>query len=256
MVLKDWLIEHALEILSLLVSIIGFIFAGTYLVKINNKQSIQQINSPNSPIIQAGGDVSQTDLSSFKKESRKEIAFSEEPLDYHEEDSKKQIKKIEEYLDDNKSISSIAEMSLRLANRLKMKNDIIWLEKEVRGFKEDYSKESKNEGLKFREKDEEFKYRGVEAEFNIMLNDGEIEKFNIPMFFSQPIREIEDWVERYSKDQKVIMHAPPMNLMVESFKIDPRKKVPYLVSPSSFKGVLNEVRLKILDFLERAKEKN
>jgi len=50
------------------------------------------------------------------------------------------------------------------------------------------------------------------------------------------------------------MNAPPMELMVTSLKLDLRKDVPYLVSPSSFNRILNEVRLKIIEFLEKAKK--
>jgi hypothetical protein len=103
--------------------------------------------------------------------------------------------------------------------------------------------------------DEKFKHRKVEAELNIMLKNGHMDRFDVPMFFSQSIRQIEEWAERYSKEQKIIMNAPPMELMVKNLNVDPNKSVPYLVSPSSFSKILNEVRLKIIEFLDRAKAK-
>jgi len=254
MAFENWLIEHSVEIASLIVTIIGFWVAGKYLIKINNKQNINLVNSPNSPIIQAGGDVTSSSIETFKKESKKEIAFSEEAIE-EKTTSKKQIKKIEDYLDENKSVSTIAEMSLRLAKELKMQEDEEWLEKEVHGFREHLEDDYKKSGLKMKKSDEKFKHRKVEAELNIMLKNGHMDRFDVPMFFSQSIRQIEEWVERYSKEQKIIMNAPPMELMVKNLNIDPNKSVPYLVSPSSFSKILNEVRLKIIEFLDRAKAK-
>jgi hypothetical protein len=70
-------------------------------IKINNKQNINLVNSPNSPIIQAGGNVTSSSIETFKKEIKKEIAFSEEAIE-EETTSKKQIKKIEDYLIENR----------------------------------------------------------------------------------------------------------------------------------------------------------
>jgi AbiTii len=250
-----WLIEHSVEMVSLIVTIIGFWVAGKYLIKINNKQNINQINSPNSPIIQAAGDVTQSNLDTLKKESKKDnVAFSEE-IGEPKTKSSDLPNKIEEYLDGNKPISLIAEMSLRLAKELKMKEDEEWLEKEVHGFREYFAESIPKKGLQMKKPDERFKHRRVDTELHIMSQGGKMNKFDVPMFFSESLRQIEDWVENYSKEQKLIMNAPPMELMVETLKLDPSKKVPYLVNPSSFKKILNEVRLKIIEFLDRVKEK-
>lgn len=250
---KIWLIEHSTEIASLIVTIIGFWVAGKYLIKINNKQSINLINSPNSPIIQARGDVTSSNLDTFRKESKKEVAFSEETIE--EDNPKKLISKIENYLDENKLVSTIAEMSLRLAKKLEMTEDEIWLEKEVQGYTEFLEPEEKNKGLKFKKQEERSEHRRIQAELNIGLKNGQIERFDIPMFISQPIRQIEDWASTYSNQNQIVMNAPPMELMVKNLNVDPRKDVPYLVSPSSFSRILNEVRLKIIEFLGQAKKK-
>lgn len=252
MAFENWLIDHAVEIASLIVAIIGFWVAGKYLIKINNKQYINLVNSPNSPIIQAGGNVTSSSIETFKKQRKKEIAFSEESIEV-EKNPKKQIKKIEDYLDENKPISLITEMSLRLAKELEMKEDEAWLEKEVYGFRDNLGEDYKKSGLKMIKPEEKFQYRRVEAELNIMLKNGHLETFDVPIFFSQSIRQMEEWVERYSKEQQIIMNAPPMELMVKILNVDPNKSVPYLVNPSSLSRVLNNVRLKVIEFLGRAK---
>ncbi|MFH1327005.1 MAG: hypothetical protein ABIH59_02670 [archaeon] len=253
MVFKEWLIEHSIEIASLIVTIIGFWVAGKYLIRINNKQNISLVNSPNSPVTLAGRDINSSDVEAFRKGSKKGLVFSEESIK-QEDNPKKQIKKIEEYLDENKKISLIAEMSLRLAKELKMNKDEKWLEKEVHGFREYFRDESFEGGLKMKKSDGRDIYRRIEAELHVMTKGGNIEKFDVPMFFSQPIRQIEEWAERYSKEQKIIMNAPPMELMVKHLNVDPKKNVPYLVNPSSFNRILNEVRLKIIEFLDKAKK--
>ena len=247
-----WFIEHSIEIASLLVTIILF-WVGSYLIKINNKQNISLINSPNSKVIQTGTGVTPFILDKFIKNKKDKIVFSEE-IEQQEKKSNILLDKIENYLDENKSVPLIAEMALRLAKELKLKMDEEWLEKEVHGFKDSFSDEVIEKGLKMRKSDKEFEHRRVEAELNIMAKGGKIEKLDVPMFFSQPLRQIEDWAERYSQEQKIIMNAPPMELMVETLKVDPKKNVPYLVNPSSFKRILNEVRSKIIEFLNRAKE--
>lgn len=247
-----WFVEHSVELISLLVTLIGLSLANIYLFRINNKQWINQVNSPNSPIIQAGRDVTSSDLSSFKKDSKKDMAFSEEIVQNNDV-PKEQIQKIEIYLNEDKKISLVAEMSLRLAKELKMPEDEAWLEREIQGFKE--YKQRKGEGLQMVKSSEGFEYRKVEAELHIMAKGGHTEEIKVPMFFSQSLRQIEDWVQRFSKENKIIMNAPPMQLMVKELKVNPNKDVPYLINPSSLNRILNEVRLRIIDFLERAKKK-
>ena len=47
---KIWLTEHIVEIVSLLVAIAGFVFAGFYLKKISVNQNITLTNSNNNTI--------------------------------------------------------------------------------------------------------------------------------------------------------------------------------------------------------------
>ncbi len=246
MTFEEWIADKIIEIIIALLGS-GAVY---YLFQINKNQKASIVGSSNSTIIQAQRDVN---IKEFRKELEKGVALSEEQIK-EENTPKKQIKKIEDYLDDNRKISLIAEMSLRLAKELKMKKDEAWLEKEVQGFKEYSGDDFSEKGLKMKKSDEKFLYRKVEAELHIMTKGGHTEKFDVPMFFSQSIRQIEEWFERYSNEQKIIMNAPPMELLVTNLNVDPKKDVPYLVSPSSFSRILNEVRSKIIEFLERAKK--
>ncbi|UZE93707.1 MAG: hypothetical protein IB618_02985 [Candidatus Pacearchaeota archaeon] len=252
MAFEEWFIEHIVEIALLIVSLAGFGFAVKYLIKIEKNQKALLINSPNSQLVQITGNVTNSQITHFKEESKKVVAFSEE-IREEETNAKKLISKIENYLDENKSISTISEMSLRLAKKLKMNDDEKWLNKEVRGYGEYWGDEEKNTGLKMKKSDKETQYRRIEAELNIGLKNGKIERFDIPMFISQPIRQIEEWVDRYSKEQRIVMNAPPMELMVKDLNVDPNEPVPYLVNPQSFRNILNGLRQRIIDFLDRAK---
>ena len=248
MVFQEWVLD---KIVQIIIALLGG--AGVYyLFQINKNQRAQLINSPNSKIIQAQRDVNITHL---RKEIREETAPSEE-FPEKEDDPKKLINKIEGYLDEDKSPSTIAEMSLRLAKKLEMKNDVKWLKKEVMGYGKylNLKKESKT-GLKFKKQEKENQHRRIKAELNIGLKNGKIEKFDIPMFISQPIRQIEEWATKYSKEQIIVMNAPPMEIMVKNLNVNPNESVPYIVNPQSFKDILGKLRQKIIDFLDRAKNK-
>jgi len=211
------------------------------------------VNSPNSQIIQAHGNVN---INNLREGIKKETAFSEEIVE-KEDNPKKLLNKIEEYLDEDKSISIIAEMSFRLAKKLEMKEDEKWLEQEVKGYSEYLNPDEEGKtGLKFKKQEKGNQHRRIEAELNIGLKNGQIEKFDIPMFISQSLRQIEDWVNKYSNQNQIIMNAPPMEIMVKDLGANPNESVPYLVNPQSFKRILHGVRQKIIDFLDRAKKKN
>ena len=248
MVFSEWITDKIIEIILALVGGIGVY----YLIQINKSQKVSMINSPNSQIIQAQRDVN---INSFREEIKKETAFSEEIIE-KEDNPKKLLNKIENYLDEDKPISIIAEMSLKLAKKLEMREDEKWLEKEVKGYTEylNQDEESKT-GLKFKKQEKENQHRRIEAELNLEFKNGQIEKFDIPMFISQSLRQIEDWANKYSNQHHIVMNAPPMELMVKDLNVNPNESVPYLVNPQSFKRILHGVRQKIIAFLDRAKEK-
>ena len=262
MVFGEWLIEHVVEIASLIVTLAGFGFATRYLLKIEKNQRTLLINSPNSQVVQITGDVTNSQINHFNEGSKKVLAFSEEATE-EETSAKKLINKIENYLDENKPVSLITVMSLRLAKILKMKNDEEWLSKEVYGFKE-FLKESeadKGKGLQMKKSDERYQYRGVDAELNLQFNQRDPQSFPLRIFISQPLSQIEDLVGKIHPEisserisNLLVMHAPPLQLMVETLHIDPDQKVPYIIDRSSLAKILSEVRLKIIDFIERAKE--
>jgi len=249
MTFEKWIADKIIEIIIALLGS-GAVY---YLFQINKNQKASIINSPNSKIYQINGSVKNSQLNDFREGSKQELAPSE-AIPEKEDDPKKLLNKIEGYLDEDKSISIIAEMSLRLAKKLEMKEDESWLEKEVQGYTEFLEPEEKNKGLKFKKSEKGNQHRRVEAELNIGLKNGQIEKFDIPMFISQSLRQIEDWVNKYSNQNQIIMNAPPMEIMVKDLNVNPNESVPYLVNPNSFKRILNEVRLKIIEFLGRAKK--
>jgi len=262
MVWPDWLIEHSVELASLVVSIIGFWVAGKYLININNNQKTSMgNNNTNSPQINVKGDNNK--INAFKEASEKEVGiFGNVPLE--KESSKEIIKKIENALDENKPVSLTARMCLRLARELKMKKDIEWFSKEIYGMK-DIVDEGKEKGLTMRKMDivSPHEHRGIEAEFNIQFGKLGPEKFPINIFISQPLEEIENWLNQdktqgqISRSNTMIMWAPPVKLLIDSFKeITPETQVPYIFNKNSLQRILIEVKNKIEEFLGRAKEEN
>ena len=263
MTFEEWLVEHIVEIASLIVSLAGFGFAVKYLIKIEKNQKALLINSPNSQVIQITGDFTNSQINHFKEGSKKILAFPEEIAE-EETNSKKLISKIENYLDENKSVSLIATMSLRLAKMLKMKDDEEWLSKEVYGFKE-FLKESeadKGKGMQMKKTDEKYKHRGVDAELNMQFNQREPQSFPLHIFMSQPLSQVEELVNKMHSEipsnqmsDLLVMHAPPLQLMIDTLNVDPYQKVPYVITRNSLAKILSEVRLKLVEFIGRAREK-
>lgn len=84
--------------------------------------------SPNSSIYQViTGSFDLKKIEYLKEISRNEVKSSDEP----EKDPPALIEKIEHYLDENKPVSNLVEMALRLARKLDMKKDEEWLTKEA-----------------------------------------------------------------------------------------------------------------------------
>lgn len=249
--MSEWLTEHIVEILSLIATIMGFFVGIKYLIKIEKNQRVTMSHSPNSQQITVMGNITNSQISHFKEELKKETAISEATPE-KEDNPKKLVNKIESYLDEGKPVSVIAQMSLRLAKELEMKEDEKWLRKEVEGYKEYLNNENKN-GMQIKNKGKESQHRRLEAELNLGFNNGKVETFKIPMFISQSLSQIETWAKLYSKHQQIVLKAQPLNIMVETLHVDPNEEVPYLVNPQQFKKILDETKMKIIDFLDRAK---
>lgn len=252
---KIWLSEHIVEIVSLLVAIAGFGFAGFYLKKISVNQNITLTNSNNNTIF-LKGNIEEDQLNQFRKKAVKEISF---PIDSsfkktEIEDTQALLNKIKTYLEEEKSVSTIAEMCLRLAKKLNSVNDVAWLNKEVNGF---FSKKSEG-GLDFEKtRGEEFKdYRRIEVKLYLQTKQQlSPEEFSLRMFISQPLREIEFWADQNPNLNPMVMKAAPLKLMVDTFGVSPDEKVPYNVDGTSIKKILVGARIELNKFIEKSEEK-
>lgn len=252
MTFKEWLIEHLVELTSLIITIIGLWVANNYLIKI---AGIFNFKSKNTLFVNQNGNNNH--IGDINHVLNEQIA-STQPLNIQNETNNKKelINKLENFLDENKPVSTLASIAFRLANELKMSNDIEWLSKEVNGFK-DNLKNDLNAGLKFQKARPGDRHRSILAELNLEFKDGKLESLQIPIFISQSIYDIENWVSQISATIQgiFVLNAPPPHLMVEQLKVDPNERVPYILSKSSLDKIINGVRLKIIDFLQRAKEK-
>jgi len=244
-----WLIEHSIEII---LAIIGGT-ATYYLVQINNHQKVSIKDSPHSTVIPVQN-MTNSQINLFKEKNKEDVGILGE-IPKVDVSVQEQIKKIENYLDENKPISTIVSMCLRLAIKLHMEKSKEWLSNELYGFKE-YLEEDSKEGLKMRKTNKDYSYRRVESELNIQFNNKPVEKFPINLFISLPISYIEDWIDQNTKagSDWAIMQAPPLQLMVETLKVNPDKKVPYVINVNSLKKIINELKLKLIKFSEEAKK--
>lgn len=251
---EGWLIEHVVEIISLIVAIIGFGFTVRYLYRISIKQNMSLENSKNNILVQMGNNTGPVEINQLKEQSADEtFILSDKPsvLDKTLE-AKELISRIEYQLDEEKPVSPITEMCLRLANKLNMKNDITWLSSEVNGFYQ-----QSTGGLESRKIDDDrFKeYRRVKAKLYLQVSSRPSpEEFQINMFISQPIREIEFWGNQFGGSQPIIMRTAPLKVMVDTLHISPDEQIPYLVESADIKKISIGLRLELNKFLERARK--
>lgn len=160
-------------------------------------------------------------------------------------------KKIHQSLEAKKELSTIAEMCLDLARQLKMKEDEDWLDKEVNG----YFKNDTHAGLVYKDTSSSvFKpYRRINAKLYIKLSSQIIpETFNLKMFISQPLKEIETWANKDLKNSQAIIYTAPLQLMIEKLHVDKNASVPYVVQTNDIKNILSGFKTELSKFMERA----
>ncbi len=238
---------------TLLVSVLA-IFVGFKFVnkEINIKQStINPINSPSLHI----GNIENLGVNDIKTLLSGENIFTgtseNEPSKIDIHDNRALLNKILSYLDEEKPVSTIAEMCLRLAHNLKMNEDEKWLSGEVNGFFKDTSVgglTSKNTaGAEYKP------YRRIDALLRIgFYNKPNTEEFKIRFFVASPLREIEGHVVNLPYIGKTIMTNPPLQIMIDTLKVSPQEKVPYEVENSSLHRLIIGVRGELHRFSERA----
>ena len=250
MTFKGWLIEHSVELASLIVTILGFLVVGNCLIKIT---SIFNFKAQNKLLINQNGDNNH--IGNINQGLNEQLTSTQPNIKEETNNKKELIKKLENFLDENKPVSTLASIAFRIANELKMSKDIEWLSNEVNGFKDNLN--NKNRGLKFKKAREEDKHRSIVAELNLEFKDGKMESLQVPLFISQSIYDVENWVSQLSAaiQGMSVLRAPPPQLMVDELNVDPNERVPYIISKSSLDKIINGVRLKIIDFLQRTKEK-
>jgi len=169
------------------------------------------------------------------------------------------LREVQGALDSNKPLHIVAEMCLRLAQKLKLEEDEEWLSKEVYGFEELLKKENQEKGMKMRKADDKYSYRTIGTEFNLQVRGGKIQPFPLKVLMTKPLSQIERLVKNFNQNpsstKELIMWGVPLEILVETFKISSREKIPYPLNISELENILHEVRKKILRFLEKVHKK-
>jgi len=143
---------------------------------------------------------------------------------------------------------------IRLANLISSKKDVFWLENDAQGF---------DERTRGKVKDEEIPdYRVINSEIRIASTaDIGYTSIDYKLTLGGPIYQIEDWIESYDKATspgEMILRAPMTEVFKkvyrEAFNQDPpSEKIPYIISISELKKILNGVKLRINKFISTIK---
>jgi len=262
MTFDAWIIDHLVEIILTIV----LSFTLYFVIQIKN-QKMKVTDSPGSVNSQFTdvGKVEMKTVNNFLNEIKdkgKTKTMYYNPNKENDDVTKPSagknelIKDIERGLDENKPITDIVRMSLRLARLIKSKKDIEWFEKELKGFDIVAQEGFEKEGLKMRKFPEydPYNYRRIKAKINFhfpKMKENPYQSFDIPLFFSEPISSIESWVKQ--QNVEIVMTAPPLSLMVESFKMDPKEKIPYVIDKTEFNKIIVGLKNKIGDFVNSQK---
>ncbi len=178
---------------------------------------------------------------------------SDLPEEKTSDEKKELIKEIGQELTKEK-LSNTLIKCIRLANLINSKKDVFWLENEAQGF---------DERTRGKIKDEEIPdYRIINTEIRLASTaDIGYTPLNYKLTLGSPIFQIEEWIESYNKTTspgEMILTAPMTEafkkIYRESFqKNPPSEKIPYIISISELKKILNGVKLRINTFISSIK---
>ena len=178
--------------------------------------------------------------------------INEETINYKEQ--KELLNKIYIHLEKSQAIGTIAEMSLRLCQNLKMDAYLECLKKEVYGYKAGKD----NKPLEHRKigGTKEPSYRTINAELLIAFkrDNSKIQKLDLNLFISAPISIIENWINSAGNSNQLALHDAPPKIIVDKLRINTNEKVPYVIQTSSLRILLVGFRLDLNRFLEQAKK--
>lgn len=138
---------------------------------------------------------------------------------------------------------------LDLARTFRRKEQIEWLERELYGFPEMY-KETK---LNITALPGNPVYRLVQGDVQIF----ETRTFRFRFAISQPVSEIEQWIEDYGDVEEVAIRMDTPTEIAEiarRHKLQPSDRMPVIVSLSSLKRVLTQLRLRLHQFVNEIEE--
>jgi len=167
------------------------------------------------------------------------------PEEKKTDEKKELIKEINNDLTREK-LSNTLIKCIRLAKITNSKKDISWLENEAKGFEEGEPPD----------------YRIVNTEIRLASTAKEgYTTIDYKLALGTPVFQIEEWIESYEKTGspgKMILSAPMTDafkkVYVESFnKTPPGQDVPYIISISELKKMLNGLKLRISDFVSSLK---
>lgn len=254
-----WIIDHLVElILTIVLS-----FTLYFVIQIKN-QKITVTDSPGSVSLIECSNVTlgtaQGFLNEIKDEGKTKTMYN--PNKENDDVTKSSvgkdelIKKIEQGLDEDKPITDIVRMSLRLARLVKSEKDIMWFESELEGFDIETQEDSIKGGLKMRKFPEydPYDYRKIVAKLNLhfpKIKENPYQSFELPLFLSVRISSIELLTQQQGAE--LVMEAPPPSLMVESFKMNPEENIPYIINKMELSKLTNGLKNKIGKFVDSQK---
>ena len=168
------------------------------------------------------------------------------------------IDQIKEQLFDNEiSLASIISRCIGLSKDIDILNYYEWLQCELYGYY-GYIQD------KVTQKIEDFPgsphYRGVKGKVIFSFNRvGELFEQEVSIIITQPIHEIESWINRMSPSGEMIINLPLQKSFLDSIRkhgpIDPTQKMPVILTRYKLERITTSLKLELHKFLDELSDK-
>jgi len=154
----------------------------------------------------------------------------------------------------NKNVpsASIISKCLELHGKVDLSDKIEWLKGELYGY---YGYIKEGEMHSFENLPGKPYYRRVMGTTAFYFGPGNTFEQDFPLVITQPINEIETWINGTKPGGEFVFYIPPPKFIIElakehGFTIDPEQKMPIVLPRLKLEGIVSNLRTELHKFLE------
>lgn len=154
------------------------------------------------------------------------------------------------------SMAKIISKCIDLSRKIEISDYLDWLKCELYGY---YTYIQDKEIHKIEDFPGKPYYRGVRGKTIFYFGIGETYEQEIPVIISQPIHEIESWIENISPRGEIVLYLPLQKSLIEKIRkygpFDSSQKMPVMLPRSKLERIISSLRTELHKFIEEIDEK-